>query len=94
MNVLISLLYSDIFKKYYSRIQQKDLMNKTTGDILLLLKEQKDDQAILSAISNSLRCADAVKFAKYLPAQTVSEQSLSQVQSVIELIEKDRTTNK
>ena len=83
-----------IFKKYYSRKQSRNLMNKTTGDILLGMKEQDADPALLSAVAVALRCADAVKFAKYIPDVSESIQSAASIQGSIELIEKDQSQQK
>jgi hypothetical protein len=81
----------EIFKKYYSREQAKNMMNKTTGDILMSINEQWKNTVLVSSIAEALRCADAVKFAKYIPGITESGQSLGQVKTAIELIEKDRS---
>ena len=85
---------SEIFRKYYSRKQSKNLMNKTTGDILMGIKEQWDDPAIISAAAGALRCTDAVKFAKYIPGISESNQSHEQIKTAIELIEKDQSLQK
>ena len=85
------VLLSDIFRKYYSRKQSKNLMNKTTGDILMDIKELGNEPVLLSTVAGALRCADAVKFAKYIPGITESNQSHEQVKAAIELIEKDRS---
>ena len=79
---------AEIFKRYYSRRQGKNMLNKTTGDILIGIKEHYEDAGLLSAIAEALRCADAVKFAKYIPAVSESGQSYSQVKETIDLIEK------
>ena len=85
---------SEIFSKYYSRKQSKNLMNKTTGDILMGIKEQGNDPALLSSVAEALRCADAVKFAKYIPGISESDQSHEQIKTAIELIEKDQSLQK
>lgn len=85
-------LLSEVFKKYYSRKQNKNLMNKTTGDILVSIKEAHDNPAWLSTIAEALRLADAVKFAKYVPAVAESTKSLEQVRESIGLVEKDQSS--
>lgn len=77
-----------IFKKYYSRKKDKNMINKTTSDILLAVKEQYEDASLVSTLAESLRVADAVKFAKYIPAVSESTNSHSQVKKTIDFIEK------
>lgn len=79
---------SDIFRRYYSRKVSKDMMNRTTGDILLHLKDHRDQDETVPVIAASLRSADAVKFAKYIPPANEAQQSANQVKEVIGLIEK------
>ena len=77
-----------IFKRYYSRKQARNMTNKTTTDTLINVKEHYEDAGLVSLLAEALRCADAVKFAKYIPAVTESEQSYVQVKDSIERIEK------
>src|SRR5207247_1067142 len=63
---------ANIFKRYYSRNRQKNLLNKTTGDILIELKEDNVDQEQISGIAEGLRYTDAVKFARFIPLHTES----------------------
>lgn len=85
---------SVIIRKYYSRKQLKSLMNKTTGDILIGINEQWDNPGMVSLVAAALRCADAVKFAKYIPGISESNKNHDQVTEAIELIEKDRSLQK
>ena len=78
---------SAIFKKYYSRKTNKNLMTNTTGDLLLLLKTHTNSE-IVSAAAEALRSGDAAKFAKYLPSVSENNQSLQQVKQSIEYLEK------
>jgi hypothetical protein len=79
---------SDIFKKYYSRKMNKNLMSETTGELLLQLQEYTKTPETVSAAAQALRCGDAVKFAKYLPPAAENLQSVSQIKMVIEQMEK------
>jgi hypothetical protein len=79
---------ADIFKRYYSRKQQQNLLNKTTGEILVLMKQADADATTLSDTAEALRRGDAVKFAKYVPPEEENKQSLSQIGNAIEQIEK------
>jgi hypothetical protein len=84
-------LLGDIFKKYYSRKANKNLMSETTGDLLLLLQTHVKSPEIISAVAQALRCADAVKFAKYIPPVSENAQSVAQIQATIERLEKKST---
>jgi hypothetical protein len=73
-----------IFKRYYSRSSQRMMMNKTTGDILLGLKEDNMPETVLISIAGVLRTADAVKFAKYMPAPETGIQQVQDIMSAIQ----------
>lgn len=77
----------NIFKKYYSRKTNINLMTSTTGDILLLLNRQGKSAQIVSVAAEALRSGDAVKFAKYLPSATECNQNLQQIKTTIEHVE-------
>ena len=77
-----------IFKKYLSRRYQPAYLNKTTDEILLLLKSENHNHELLSKLSASLRCGDAVKFAKYLPPISDSRDCKKSVEDLIEVIQK------
>jgi hypothetical protein len=86
---LFYMSLSDIFKKYYSRKTNKNLMSETTGDLLLLLQTQVASTETVSSAAQALRCGDAVKFAKYIPSAPENIQSVSLIKTVIEQIEKN-----
>ena len=79
---------SDVFKKYYSRKANKNLMSITTGDLLLQLQLSVKDGQVVSGVAEALRCGDAVKFAKYNPPISQTEQSVLQIKNAIEHLEK------
>jgi len=85
---------ADIFKKYYSRKQGKNLMNKTTADILIITREQEANPKLIASLAQALRGSDAVKFAKYIPAEAESNNNLTLVKDAIELIENDQSSIK
>ena len=76
---------SDVFKRYLSRRGRRNLMNRTTGDILLALKENNAD-SIVTASAEALRTCDAVKFAKYLPSVAESNKNLDDIKNSIEML--------
>ncbi len=87
----VKALYSsltDIFKKYYSRKNNRNLLSKTTGDVLLQLQTQVSSSNLIAQAAQVLRSSDAVKFAKYLPDATENEQMLELTKSLISELEK------
>jgi hypothetical protein len=81
-----------IFKKYFSRKDQRNLLTKTTSDILLTLNENGAEH-VVSKVAESLRCSDAVKFAKYLPSVSESENNLQAIKDSIDILEKNWIKN-
>jgi cbb3-type cytochrome oxidase subunit 3 len=79
---------TDIFKRYLSRKANQFHLNKTTGDILVWLNDTGLQKTEVSKAAYSLRCSDAVKFAKYQPDRAESNESLQSIKEVIEATEK------
>ena len=84
---------AEILKKYLSRRGKRNLMNRTTGDILLALKEN-DADSVISLVAEALRTGDAVKFAKYIPAVAESNKSMDDIKTGIEMLAKINNQNK
>lgn len=82
---------SNIFKKYYSRKKQQNLMPYTTGDILLKMKSDEVSPSNLSETASILRVSDAVKFAKYFPSKTDTLKNLDSLKEVIYATDKTET---
>ncbi len=82
-----------IFKNYLGRKQSKNLLNKTTGDLLINMKEMNLPAEAVSNLATALRCTDAVKFAKYLPLSNESDDSLQKIKETINLIETSKPLN-
>ena len=78
---------AEIFKWYISRKQRISIMNKTTGDVLVLLTENSLSKDIITSTATALRCGDAVKFAKYLPSVTESNECLENIKATINFIQ-------
>lgn len=81
---------SEVFKKYLSCKKQVSVMQNTTGEILQVLKDNNLSSDLLSEIANSLRSADAVKFAKYEPMPDQSSRVLQSLRSAIGSIENNK----
>lgn len=79
---------SDIFKRYLSRKTEKNILNLTSSDILLLLNDTLLSKADTSVIAGVLRMTDAVKFAKFYPHKEESEASFIDTKKIIEQVEK------
>lgn len=79
---------TDIFKRYVSRKLQKNMLNLTSSETLLLLNDKHLTQENTALLAASLRMTDAVKFAKYAPPVSQSETSLMNTKIVIEQMEK------
>ena len=81
---------ADIFKNYLGRKQQKNLSNKTAGDLLTNISDINLSAENISDLATALRCTDAVKFAKYLPLSIESEDCMQKIRETIELTERDK----
>jgi hypothetical protein len=75
-----------VFKWYISRKQRFNVMNKTTGDVLVHLTENNLPKDTVAATAAAMRIGDAVKFAKYLPSSAESNEALEQIKSTINFI--------
>ena len=84
---LYHIKLSEIFKRYFGRKRNKNLLNRTTGDILINMTENNFSQENIATLAIALRYSDAVKFAKYLPSTAESEDCNSKIKETINLIE-------
>ncbi len=85
---------SDVFRNYLSRKQNSNLLSETTGDLLINLKSKNIQQEDISKLATALRCTDAVKFAKYLPSSSESDDCCNKVKETIVLNERQTKNNK
>lgn len=84
----------EILKRYLTCKQNTSYLNKTTSEILISLSEQAVDKEMLAIVASSLRCSDAVKFAKYLPPTNETAESMVSIKEVISQIHKQTTIDK
>lgn len=84
---------AEIFKNYLGRKQQKNLLNKTTGDLLISTSDINLSPENISNLATALRCTDAVKFAKYLPLSNESKDCLQKIKETIHLTEASKRLN-
>lgn len=73
----------EILKRYLSGRQKNNYLNNTTGDILVVLSDQNTAVNLLTKAAASLRCGDAVKFAKYLPDTIESSECIASIKDII-----------
>jgi hypothetical protein len=79
---------TDIFKRYISRKMERNVLNLTSSEILMVLNDTLLSRADTSLIADALRMADAVKFAKFFPHKEESETAWINTKKVIEQIDK------
>ena len=84
---------SEIFKWYISRSKGVSIMNKTTGDVLVYIKDNQLPQQYITDTATALRCGDAVKFAKYMPGTSESEVCFTVIKSTINFMHTDKPIN-
>ena len=65
---------SYIFKRYLSRKLKVNKMHLTTADILIELVPMNLEKSSIEKLAHALRMGNAVKFAKFIPFNTESEQ--------------------
>lgn len=83
---------TDIFKRYISRKTKTYKMHLTSDEMLMDLDEYNLGKEKLSAFANCLRMSNAVKFAKYIPANYESEKCLKEIREMITEINKNLNT--
>ena len=84
----VHLALSDVFKKYYSRKSNLNLMAETTGELLTKMQADIGHAETISVIAEVLRSADAVKFARYMPALAEQQNTFTKMKAGIEQFEK------
>lgn len=72
-----------IFKRYISRKTKTYKMYLASDEILMDINEYGLTKEQISAFANCLRMSNAVKFAKYIPPQSESENCFKQTREII-----------
>ncbi len=80
------LRLSEIFKRYFSRINNKSVLYYTTDELLMELASFPSLKNDLAPFANSLRMGDAVKFARYVPDSYSNRDCIDQVSQMISAI--------
>ena len=84
----------DTLRRYLSRKENNDYLNKTTGDILVAVNNNYRDKDIVTKAAAALRFSDAVKYAKYQPPASDSKANQETIKETIDLIETVTTKTK
>ena len=77
-----------ILKKYLSAFASANHSNKSTSDLLMLFNKYALQNEAVAKAAASLRCSDAVKFAKYHPSAEDSIANKLAVKEIIVLLNK------
>jgi len=81
-----------IFKRYLSRAYGWKTSQFTTTDLLIHLQDTVTDREERSAIAETLRLEDAVKFARFFPGNELHLRAQAQVRKAIDILHKTEKT--
>ncbi|MEO6610967.1 MAG: hypothetical protein ABIT05_09400 [Chitinophagaceae bacterium] len=81
---------TDIFRLYVFRKKGILSLQKTTGDLVIRLRDLDLDKDQFNKLSQSLQLSDFVKFAKYIPSPEDDIQAFSTIGRSIEAIEQKK----
>jgi hypothetical protein len=86
----VKLFYTrlaEIVKQYVSRTGRVNVKGNTTGELLLYVAGRYPGNELKTMLASLLRCSDAVKFARFLPAAVENSSSLEDAKKCIATIE-------
>ncbi len=78
---------NDIFRNYLYRKTYVATMEKTSGELMLQLKQFNLRSGDFTALAQILRMNDAVKFAKYQPGEQENEQALETIKKSVQQLD-------
>lgn len=78
----------DVFRKYLQDRKGLQSLSKTTDDLALQIKNLNLPSGLYQPLVHTLQLSDAVKFARFVPAEGENKQSLDVIQKNIDAIEK------
>jgi hypothetical protein len=79
----------DIYRTYLGAITGTNIQQRTTDDLLLVMKPMMNNQ-IFSGIAEVMRISDAVKFAKYMPPQEEGGKCMDITRTVIDELNRQK----
>ncbi|HUX93079.1 MAG TPA: hypothetical protein VMV36_04670 [Ignavibacteriaceae bacterium] len=74
---------TEIIRRYFEKRYQLPALELTTSEALELLKRRSDTEVILNVTKDFLNNADMVKFAKFIPLNSVNEEMLKQAYEIV-----------
>ncbi|MHB8580616.1 MAG: hypothetical protein ACYDA4_12270 [Ignavibacteriaceae bacterium] len=74
---------TEIIRGYFEKRYQLPALELTTTEALELLKRRNDTEVILNVTKDFLNNADMVKFAKFIPFNSVNEEMLKQAYEIV-----------
>ena len=79
---------NDIFRWYLYRKTNMSAMEKTSGELMVQLKQLNIPNDIFVSLAQTLRMNDAVKFARYQPAEQENNDSWNSIKQSIDQVDK------
>ena len=74
---------TEIIRRYFEKRYQLPALELTTSEALELLKRRSDTEVIVNVTIDFLNNADMVKFAKFIPLNSVNEEMLKQAYEIV-----------
>lgn len=85
---------TEIIREYFEKQFGLPALERTTSESLSLLKNHKQGSKVLDITEQFLNNADLVKFAKYIPMETVNLEMMHQAKNIVkQTAELDRSDN-
>lgn len=78
---------NDIFRQYLYRKTGVATMEKTSGELMLQLKQFNLPADDFTLLAQALRMNDAVKFAKYQPGENENQQAIDTIKKSVEKLD-------
>jgi hypothetical protein len=82
---------TDIFRVFLQRQFNQPMLQSTTDDILVHLNGDKLQREKLGPLAETLRVADAVKFAKYASSISEGSEGFKTIEEIIQLLHRQKT---
>lgn len=83
---------TEIFRRYISRKIRTNILNKTSSELILLLRQNHLKEETILNVKAALDVNESVKFAKYKPGQQESELCFEIIQKTIMIINQPTAT--
>lgn len=74
---------TQIIRTYFEEKLSIPVLESTTTETLTMLKKVEASSPVIETTSRFLNNADLVKFAKYIPMETVNEEMMSQAKEIV-----------